>query len=184
MTIKKLLVLSIFIYLVIFLCQASLADNKAYVYVKIADAPPRILGIAVKPDIAYADSEISCEADIWDENLSLLKTSYEWRINDNAVYNGENGKYLHAILQPGDIVTCKITAIDIFEHVSEAISNARKIQPSQPSNFLQATGYAVRDAINTPKNQGTAGIFLLSILLIALGFRRFKRFNKQVKQLQ
>ena len=108
MSIKEILVLSVFICFIALFSNSALAGNEGYVNIAIADAPPRILGIAVKPEIAYSNSEISCEAEVYDENASSLRLEYEWHVNGKAVSGKE--KKLTETIQAGDEIECKIIA--------------------------------------------------------------------------
>ncbi len=174
MSIKEILVLSIFICFVALFSNSALAGNEGYVNIAIADAPPRILGIAVKPEIAYTGSEVSCEAEVYDENLSLLRLEYEWHINGKAVSGKE--KQLTETIQAGDEIECKIIAVDLYGKSSEAESEGIKIQPK---GILQATGYAISNINNKPEaGRNFGGITLLGVVLITgLGFFILIKFS-------
>lgn len=171
MSIKEILVLSIFICFIALSSNSALAGNEGYVNIAIADASPRILSIAVKPEIAYTGSEVSCEADVYDENLSLLRLEYEWHINGKAVSGKE--KQLTETIQAGDEIECKVFVIDLYGKGSQAESEGIKVQPR---GILQATGYAIKniDSISS-ENKGLAGITALAVVLTAgFGVRRLR----------
>ncbi len=171
MSIKEILVLSVFICFVALFSNSALAGNEGYVNIAIADAPPRILSIAVKPEIAYIGSEVSCEAEVYDENLSLLRLEYEWHINGKAVSGKEN--QLTEIVQAGDEIECRVFAIDLYGKGSQAESEGIKIQPK---GILQATGYAISNINDKGEaSKGLAGITALGVILIAgFGIKRLK----------
>ncbi|MBS3090480.1 hypothetical protein J4433_01785 [Candidatus Pacearchaeota archaeon] len=171
MSIKKLLVLGISILYAVLLSQLIFAGNTAYVYVRVADAPPRINSLQIKPELAYPDSAVLCEADIYDANMSSLQVEYEWLVN-NAVVQESKDRILHASLQLGDEVSCRINAVDVYGHVSELQSSTIKILSH---GFLQATGYAVMDFTDkNPKASGIAGLAILFSLVIVSAFLRRK----------
>lgn len=175
MGIKKLLALSTLVFFVIFLSQMCFAASEVNVdvNVEIADAPPRIRSVEAKPDLAYIDSEIICETDIYDENITLMKLEYEWHVNNNLAES--RGILLETGLQVGDEVECKVIAIDIFGHSSEKTSKSIAIQPR---GFMQATGYAVRNINSQAKDRlATAGAIMLVAAMVFLGFS-VKRHNK------
>lgn len=175
MSIKELSVLSIFICSIFLFSNGALAGNEGYVNIAIADAPPRILSIAVNPEIAYIDSEISCEADVYDENLSLLRLEYEWQVNGKAVSGNE--KRLTETIQAGDEIECKVLAVDLYGKISEAPSEGIKIQPR---GILQATGYAISNINNEPEaGRNFGGITLIGVVLITgFGFFTLTKFSR------
>lgn len=171
MSIKKLLVLGISILYAVLLSQLISAGNTAHVHLMIADAPPRINSLQIKPELAYSDSAVSCEADVYDDNMSLLKVEYKWLVNNEVMQESED-EILHAGLQPEDEIACKVHVVDVYGHVSELQSSAIRILPH---GFLQATGYAVRDFTDrNPKASGIAGLAILFSLVIASAFLRRK----------
>ena len=171
MSIKKLLVLGISILYAVLLSQLISAGNIAYVFVGVADAPPRINSLQIKPELAYSASAVSFEGDIYDANMSLLKVEYKWLVNNEVMQESED-EILHASLQPEDEIACGINAVDVYGHVSELQSSTIKILPH---GFLQATGYAVRDFTdNNPEASGIASMAILFSLAIASAFLRRK----------
>ena len=176
MGIKELLVLSIFIFFVVLFSNSVIAGNGGYVNIAIADAPPRILSISINPEIAYADSEIFCNIDVYDENLSLLRLEYEWKVNGKAVSGNE--RQLSEPIQAGDRIECRIVAVDLYGKGSQASSSIIRIQPK---GILQETGYAIRNFDNTGEaGKGLAGVTALGVVLIA-GFG-VKRLKDKVKK--
>lgn len=171
MGIKELLVLSIFICFIALFSNTAIAGNEGYVNIAIADAPPRILSIAVKPEIAYTGSEVSCEAEVYDENLSLLRLEYEWHVNGKLESGSE--KQFRAAVQAGDEIECKVFAIDLYGKGSQAESEGIKIQPK---GILQATGYAISNINNKPEaGRNLGGITALAVILGAgFGVKRLK----------
>jgi hypothetical protein len=174
MIIKKLLILIIFIYFIILFTHLSFAGNKAYIYITIIDAPPKILNIEVKPNPAYTNSEILCEANVKDENMSLLNIKYEWFVNNKLIV--KNNKFLQATLKAGDVIKCKITATDVYGKVSEAISQSTMIQPH---GIVEITGYVVRSAFKSSQTtKGLASAITLVGVIFILSLS-VKKFNKR-----
>lgn len=102
------LILFIIVFLLLPILTYSAQRDTAIITLTIINLPPVINNVSFSSSDIYSDMEVTCYADIFDEDIKNLKIEYSWYINDFQKAAGQS----FSGFNENDYVSCRVTATD------------------------------------------------------------------------
>jgi len=138
------------LFILIIVSPFAMAEAKAHAYVTltIINKNPEIVSLKIEPKMFYEDSQVTCIAEVDDEQPDRVKTIYAWYVNDEFVQRSST----FSGFSENDKVTCKAIAFDSAEQMSkEAIFSGFVQQTPSKAQNAKFLGMIAGTEINTEK---------------------------------
>ncbi len=110
--------------------KANNTANKGKI-IKVNNLPV-INPIQITPQTAYVNTDLTCDADISDNDNQQMTVQYSWKKNGNNISNTKT--LVNGSFQKDDVLTCEISVNDSLETITS--SSSLIIQNSAPTATL------------------------------------------------